>query len=125
MILKNLQNRIYTSLILLSLVFLIYSFNYILIFSLIVLGVISIIEFVSMIKKIFKSKVYFTLTSIFFAFYIFIFCLMFFYFSSFLKLKIILFIFLLGCVASDIGGYVVGKIFKGPKSSENHSRTSI
>ena len=40
---------------------------------------------------------------------------MFFYFSSFLKLKIILFIFLLGCVASDIGGYVVGKIFKGPK----------
>ena len=115
MILKNLQKRIYTSLILLSLVFLIYNFNYILIFSLIIIGVISIIEFVSMIKKIFKSKIYFTLISIFFACYIFIFCLMFFIFSSFLQLKIILFIFLLGCVASDIGGYVVGKIFKGPK----------
>lgn len=115
MIVKNLRKRIFTSLILLSLVFLIYSFNYILIFSLIVLGVISIIEFISMIKKIFKSKVYFSLMCIFFTCYIFIFCLMFFLFSSFFQLKILLFIFLLGCVASDIGGYVVGKIFKGPK----------
>jgi len=30
-------------------------------------------------------------------------------------LKIILFIILLICVASDIGGYIFGKIFKGPK----------
>ena len=30
-------------------------------------------------------------------------------------MKIILFILLLGCIASDIGGYIIGKIFKGPK----------
>ena len=30
-------------------------------------------------------------------------------------LKLILFILLLSCVASDIGGYILGKIFKGPK----------
>ena len=26
-----------------------------------------------------------------------------------------MFIFLLGCIASDIGGFIIGKIFKGPK----------
>ena len=41
--------------------------------------------------------------------------LMFFFFSNIEGLKIILYILLLGCIASDIGGYVFGKIFKGPK----------
>ena len=40
---------------------------------------------------------------------------MFFVFSNFLQLKIILFSLLIGCVASDIGGFIFGKIFKGPK----------
>ena len=40
---------------------------------------------------------------------------MFFFFSNIQGLKIILYILLLGCIASDIGGYVFGKIFKGPK----------
>ena len=40
---------------------------------------------------------------------------MFFFFSNFFQLKIILFSLLLGCVASDIGGFVFGKLFKGPK----------
>tara|TARA_X000001036_G_C20234529_1_gene625354 strand:- start:201 stop:626 length:426 start_codon:yes stop_codon:yes gene_type:complete len=40
---------------------------------------------------------------------------MFFFFSNFLQLKIILFSLLLGCAASDIGGFVFGKLFKGPK----------
>tara|TARA_B100001057_G_C22489239_1_gene809562 strand:- start:166 stop:561 length:396 start_codon:yes stop_codon:yes gene_type:complete len=33
-------------------------------------------------------------------------------------LKIILFSILLSCVASDIGGYIFGKILKGPKISK-------
>ena len=40
---------------------------------------------------------------------------LFFIFSNFNQLKILLFIILLGCIGSDIGGYVFGKIFKGPK----------
>ena len=40
---------------------------------------------------------------------------MFFFFSNIEGLKIILYILLLGCVASDVGGYVFGKIFQGPK----------
>ena len=40
---------------------------------------------------------------------------MFFFFSNFLQLKIILFSLLLGCVASDIGGFIFGKLLKGPK----------
>ena len=46
------------------------------------------------------------------------FCLSFFIFNNFLQIKIILFSLLLGCVASDIGGFVFGKIFKGPKLSK-------
>ena len=40
---------------------------------------------------------------------------MFFFFSNILQLKIILFTLLFGCIASDIGGFIFGKIFKGPK----------
>ena len=47
--------------------------------------------------------------------YIFIFCSYFFVLSFFFHLKIILFLVLITCVASDIGGFVFGKIFKGPK----------
>ena len=50
-----------------------------------------------------------------FIFYIFIFCLNFFLFSNLAGLKIILLILLLACVASDIGGFIFGKTFKGPK----------
>tara|TARA_Y100000816_G_scaffold291373_1_gene282536 strand:- start:1141 stop:1656 length:516 start_codon:yes stop_codon:yes gene_type:complete len=50
-----------------------------------------------------------------FIFYVFIFCLNFFLFSNLPGLKIILLILLLACVASDIGGFIFGKIFRGPK----------
>ena len=40
---------------------------------------------------------------------------MFFFFLNFTGLKILLFIILMGCIASDIGGYLFGKYLKGPK----------
>ena len=40
---------------------------------------------------------------------------MYFIFLEFYSIKIILFILLSGCIASDIGGFVIGKIIKGPK----------
>ena len=38
-----------------------------------------------------------------------------FFFSNFISLKILIFIILFGCIASDLGGFIFGKIFKGPK----------
>ena len=115
MINKNLKKRIYTSLILLLLIIVISKSNSILVFSLIVLGVLSLLEFIDISNKTIKNKFYLLISNLFFVVYIFIFCLFFFYFSNFVHLKVILFSLLLCCVASDIGGFVFGKTFKGPK----------
>ncbi len=111
----NLKKRIYTSLGLLIFTFLITVSNEILIFGLIILGVLSILEFLDLTKKIIKNKFSFFILNSLLIIYISIFCLLFFYFTNFLQLKIILFSLLLTCVASDIGGFVFGNLFKGPK----------
>ena len=115
MISSNLKKRINTSFLLLFLVFLILINNLILVYSLIVLGVISVIEFYSLIKKILNNKIFSFFVNLFFTLYVSFFCFMFFFFSNFLQLKIIIFSLLIGCVASDIGGFTFGKLFKGPK----------
>jgi len=115
MISNNLKQRAFTSLVLLTFVFLIFSFNIFLIYFLIIMGVLSILEFIQIINIIFKNKFRRILINLFFIIYIFIFCILFFLLSNLEGLKLILFILLLSCVASDIGGYILGKIFKGPK----------
>jgi len=115
MIANDLKKRIYTSLVLLISVFLIFKFNLILVYFLIILGVLSILEFLELTRKIFISKTYLSIVNIFFILYISIFCLMFFFFSNLAGLKIILLFFLIGCITSDIGGFLFGKLFKGPK----------
>ena len=115
MITKDLKKRIYTSLILFLLITLISSFKAILVLSLIVLSVLSVLEFINLTNKIIKNKFYLFVSNLFFVIYIFIFCLFFFYFSNFFHLKVMLFSLLLCCIASDIGGFVFGKTFKGPK----------
>ena len=115
MIGKDMKKRIKTSLFLFFLTFLIIKYNFILVFSLIVFGVYSLLEFFNISKKIYKKTLYVLATNLFFIFYVFCFCLFFFFFSNFLQLKIILFSLLFSCMASDIGGFIFGKIFKGPK----------
>ena len=115
MISNNLKKRIFTSLILLSLLFFIFSFNLILLYFLIVIGVMSILEFLNLTKNIFTNKLNKFFINSFFIIYISIFCFMFFFFSNIDGLKITLYILLLGCIASDVGGFIFGKIFKGPK----------
>ena len=115
MISSDFKKRFFTSLVLLSLVFLIFNFDSILIYSLIILGVLSILEFLQLTKKIIKSLfLYIMLNSIFIIFILF-FCFTFYFFSNIAGLKFILFILLMGCISSDIGGFIFGKIFKGPK----------
>ena len=115
MISLNLRKRINTSFLLFFLIYLILNYNFVLVYSLIVLGVISIIEFYTLVKKILNNKILSFLVNLFFTLYIYFFCFMFFFFSNVLQLKIILYSLLIGCVASDIGGFVFGKLFNGPK----------
>ena len=115
MISNNLKKRIYTSLGLMTLVFVIFTFDLMLTYTLLVLGVLSLLEFIEISKKTFKNKSSLILSNIFFITYIFIFCLFFVYFSTNIISKYILFILLLGCVASDLGGFIFGKLFNGPK----------
>lgn len=115
MISSELKKRTFTSTILLFLIYLIFQYNYFLLYSLIVLGTLSLIEFFNISKKIAKNIFLLFFMNIFFTIYISFFCIIFFSFSNFYQLKIILFCILLGCIASDIGGFLFGKIFKGPK----------
>ena len=112
---NNLKKRIFTSLFLLSLFILMFVFNEILIFSLIIFGVISIVEFIDITRKIFNHFLIFIISNSIFVIYVFMFCIITVYFSNILYLKIIFFSLLLSCITSDIGGYVFGKSFKGPK----------
>ena len=90
-------------------------FNEILIFSLIIFGVISIVEFIDITRKIFNRFLVLIISNSIFVIYVFMFCIITVYFSNILPLKIIFFSLLLSCITSDIGGYVFGKTFKGPK----------
>ena len=115
MISSNLKNRIFTSLILFGLIISIFIYDFILIFSLIIMGNLSILEFSNLMKKIkLKNYTFFFLNLIFIT-YVFLFCIIFYILTKLVHFEILLFTILLGCIASDIGGFVIGKIFKGPK----------
>lgn len=115
MITTNLRERIYTSIFLIFLLFFILLYDVILVYSLIVLGTFSVIEFFNIINKIIKKKLYGIIINISFYIYIFIFCILFFLLLNFSFFKITLLILLTGSISSDLGGYIFGKIFKGPK----------
>ena len=115
MISRNVKNRIYTSAALLALLYLIIIYKIALVYSLIILSVLSMIEFLNLTKKIIISKLNFFLINLLFFTYTLIFCLIFFFLTGTIESKIILYIILIGCIASDIGGFIFGKLFKGPK----------
>ena len=113
---NNTKKRIYTSIILFLILFLMLIDNYILGFFLIVIGIISILEFFRMILKIFvKENIKAFLINCIYIIYIFVFCSALLVLSNYAHFKLLIFILLLTCIASDIGGFAVGKIIKGPK----------
>ncbi len=111
----NFKKRIYTSLFLFILLTLIYMSKFFLVLGLIIVGVVSLLEFFNIIKKLSKNYLISFFANSLFTIYIFLFCYLFFFFVNFYQLKIILFAILLCCIASDIGGYIFGKTLKGPK----------
>ena len=112
---NNLKKRIITSFILIFFIFLIFNSLYLMTLSLLIFGILSILEFFNLTKKIFDKKIKYFLSNLFFIIFISIFSFFFFILYNSYQSKFILFVLLIGCVASDIGGYIVGKIFKGPK----------
>ncbi len=113
---ENLKKRFFTSLALFVLLFLMIKNNYILGYLILIIGVLSVLEFFQMTSKIFKNKKFgFIFVNSFFIFYIFGLCALFISLSFYVYLKIVIFIILLTCIASDIGGFVIGKTIRGKK----------
>ena len=112
---ENLKKRLFTSLALLSFLYLMIINNYLLGYSLMIIGILSFLEFSQLIFKIYKKTMIRIMINLLFITYIFILCAFFLFFSFYPHLKIIIFTVLITCIASDIGGFVVGKIVKGKK----------
>ena len=125
MIFMDIKKRLYTSLALLSIVFLTVKFNFFLLYILMVFGTFSLIEFFNIIKIISKNKFLKLIQNLLFIIFIFSFCFLFFFFSNTYQLKIIIFILLFGCISSDIGGLIIGNIFKGPKLTKLSPKKTI
>ena len=104
---KNFKKRTLTSVILLITLTLMFFNNYILGYVLLTLGIFAVLEFFNLIKIIIKkSKLKIFLSNIIFIIYIFIFCSILLILSFYIHLKILIFLILLTCIASDIGGYI-------------------
>jgi phosphatidate cytidylyltransferase len=128
---QNLLKRIVTSIILLTLLFIInFSHKYVFIFSILILGTIICIEANSMFLKLVrphslkKNNCYEKFNFRFLIFNLITFCYVFFVFCNFsyeihaLKGPIIFLYIISICFFTDIGGYVVGRIIGGKKLSK-------
>ena len=117
---KELSKRILTSLILLIFLLIIINNNIILFLSLIFIYFQSFYELQNILKKIFKKKILkIYILNILVLLYLLNFLLQIWIpFQNNLEIeKNILFLILTVCIATDIGGFIFGKIFKGKKLS--------
>ena len=120
-----LKKRIITSAFLILLFFLVFFSKHVLISSLLIIGILSILEFLNLTKRIFIKKIYFIISNFFFIFFITIFSILFFILYNFQQSKFILLGLLIGCVASDMGGYIFGKTLKGPKLTKISPKKTV
>jgi len=118
---SNIKKRILTSILLIALLIGMFFYSYIMIISLIIIAIISWIEFYALISKILKKDilkdkffrfVYKSLSLIYLSGLVY---LMFAIESEYSNLKIYLLYSVIVAILSDIGGLVCGKIFKGKK----------
>ena len=118
---SNFKKRIMTSIFLISLLIGMFFYSYIMIISLIVIAIISWIEFYALISKIIKRNIlkdkffrflYKTLSLFYLSGLVYLILAI---ESEYFNLKIYLLYSVLVAIMSDIGGLVFGKIFKGKK----------
>ena len=121
---SNLKKRILTSIFLISLLIGMFFYSYIMIVSIIIIAIISWIEFYSLISKIFKKNIlkdrifrffYKTISLFYLSGLVY---LIFAIESEYFNVKIYLLYSVLVAILSDTGGLVCGKIFKGKKLSK-------
>ena len=118
--LSSLNKRIITSIILSLLVTLMFFYNYIYISVIIIASVIIWVEFNNLIFRIFKEKSIRILCGLLGLSYITFFVLIMIV-DMFMNLnndKNLILFFLIICIATDLGGFIFGKIFKGKKLSK-------
>ena len=118
---SNIKKRILTSIPLIFLLIGMFYYSYIMIVSLIVIAIISWIEFYALISKILKKNIlkdrffrfiYKTLSLLYLSGLVyFIFAIE----SEYSNLKVYLLYSILVAILSDLGGIICGKIFKGKK----------
>ena len=127
----ELKKRILTSVILLFLLILMYFFTFILILSIIVIAIVTWIEFYAMISKIFLKESFnnkllrFTFKSaslLYLSILVFIILII---ESKMPESKIFIYYSLLVSIASDIGGLTIGKIIKGKKLTKISPQKTI
>ena len=114
----ELNKRIITSLFLLIIGYLMFSYTYIMIISLIVISLISWIEFYGLISKIFtknelKINFFKSIIKILSLIYLIIFSLLIFNETKYNNYDLHIFYLISICILSDIGGFVIGKTVKG------------
>jgi len=118
---SNIKKRILTSILLIALLIGMFFYSYIMIISLIIIAIISWIEFYALISKILKKNI---LKDKFFRFFykalslIYLLGLVYLIFaieSEYSNLKVYLLYSVLVAIQSDVGGLICGKIFKGKK----------
>ena len=118
---KEMKKRIFTSVLLISLLIAMNFYSYIMIIALVVISIILWIEFYALISKIlkknkFKDKVLRYLYKIISLLYLlFLICFIIVIETSYPNLKLYLIYSVLTAILSDIGGLVFGKTFKGKK----------
>jgi len=127
MMATELQKRITTSTILLVLLVLMFFYSYILIISLIIIAIISWIEFYGLISKIFyKDKILrFILKSLSLLYLLLLVLYVLYVVSNKPDLKIFFVYSILVSIASDIGGITFGKLFKGKKLTKISPKKTI
>jgi len=128
---SELKKRIITSIFLLTLLVLMSFYTYVLILSLMIIGIIAWVEFYALISKIYKKKNYLNIalrfilkaTSLLYLSYV-IFIII---FSklNYPDLYILILYMILVSIMTDIGGLIVGKIFKGKKLTRISPKKTI
>ena len=128
---KELKKRIITSLFLLSLLSLMYYYTYVMIISLIVIVMISWIEFYAIIAKIFIKEslnqkiqrfIYKSVSLLYLSLLIFF---ILFIEVNHSQLKIFIIYSILVSILTDIGGLIIGKLFKGKKLTKISPKKTI
>ena len=118
--LNEFNKRIFTSILLIGLLFLIIKYSYIFLLICIILFVVSWIEFSNIFIKIFRKKVNSIkikisqlLVFVYLTFFMTVLYYSYIKFSPAINLDLIYVIVI--CILSDIGGFLFGKFFKGKK----------